>query len=123
MQPLYHEYLDVQGDFLNYDDFNKNFRIKKVDSFNFAYDIVDRYGREDPDRPALLWTDPEGNVYRYESSWIYAPEYMNDDVWYISLAGMGLTYSLDQNGYPRGGYRIAYYVDGDLADAITFELK
>ena len=23
MQPLYHEYLDVQGDFLNYDDFNK----------------------------------------------------------------------------------------------------
>ena len=54
MRPLYHEYLDVQGEFLNYDDFNKNFRIKKVDSFNFAYDIVDRYGREDPDRPALL---------------------------------------------------------------------
>ena len=48
---------------------------------------------------------------------------MTDDVWYVSLAGMGLTYSLDQNGYPRGEYRIAYYVDGDLADAFTFELK
>ena len=66
MQPLYREYMDVQGDFLNYDDFNKNFRIRKVDSFNFAYDIVDRYGREDPDRPALLWTDPEGDVVKYD---------------------------------------------------------
>ena len=65
MKPLYHEYMDVQGDFLNYDDFNKNFRLKKVDSFNFAYDIVDRYGREDPDRLALLWTNPEGDVVRY----------------------------------------------------------
>ena len=34
MQPLYHEYMDVQGEFLNYDDFNKNFRLKKVDSFD-----------------------------------------------------------------------------------------
>jgi len=66
MQPLYHEYMDVQGEFLNYDDFNKNFRLRKVDSFNFAYDIVDRYGREDPDRPALLWTDPEGHVETYD---------------------------------------------------------
>ena len=66
MKPLYHEYMDVQGDFLNYDDFNKNFRLKKVDSFNFAYDVVDRYGREDPDRPALLWTDPEGHEERYD---------------------------------------------------------
>jgi hypothetical protein len=42
-----------------------------------------------PDKTLLVTlTDPEGNVYRYESSWIYAPEYMNDDVWYISLAGL-----------------------------------
>ncbi len=66
MQPLYREYLDVVGDFISYDDFNKNFRLKKVDSFNFAYDVVDRYGREDPERPALLWTNPEGDVVRYD---------------------------------------------------------
>ena len=66
MRPLYHEYLDVEGDFLNYDDFNKNFRLKKVEGFNFAYDVVDRYGREDPERPALLWTDPEGDVVKYD---------------------------------------------------------
>ena len=44
MKPLYREYLDVEGDFLNYEDFNKNFRLKKVEGFNFAYDVVDRYG-------------------------------------------------------------------------------
>ncbi len=66
MEPLYREYLDIDGDFLNYDDFNKNFRLKKVRGFNFAYDVVDRYGREDPERPALLWTDPEGDVVRYD---------------------------------------------------------
>lgn len=66
MQPLYHDYLDVTGDFISYEDFNKNFRIRRPESFNFAYDVVDRLGREDPDRPALLWTDPEGDVVRYD---------------------------------------------------------
>ena len=37
-----------------------------MEGFNFAYDVVDRYGREDPERPALLWTDPEGDVVRYD---------------------------------------------------------
>jgi len=77
-----------------------------------------------PEKTLLVTlTDPEGNNYRYESSWIYGPEYMNEDVWYISLTGTGLTYSLDNNGYPRGEYQMAYYVNGDLADEITFELK
>ena len=65
MQPLYREYMAVKGDFISYDDFNKNFRIDKPASFNFGYDVVDRYGMEDPDRLALLWTNPEGDVVRY----------------------------------------------------------
>ncbi len=65
MQPLYHEYMAVKGEFINYDDFNKNVRIEKPASFNFAYDVVDRYGREDPERQALLWTNPEGDVVTY----------------------------------------------------------
>lgn len=60
MKPLYHDYLDVDGDFLSYEDFNKNFRLKKPASFNFAYDVMDRYGMEDPERTALVWTEPEG---------------------------------------------------------------
>ncbi len=65
MKPLYHEYLDVDGEFLSYEDFNKNFRLKKPASFNFAFDVVDRLGKEDPDRMALVWTDADGEAKTY----------------------------------------------------------
>lgn len=68
-------------------------------------------------------TDPEGVNYRYESSWLYDPSYMTEDVWYLSLQENGLTTSLDENGYPKGVYEVAYYVGGDLADSFEFELK
>ncbi len=68
-------------------------------------------------------TDPEGNNYRYESAWVYSPEYMAADIWYLPLKEMGLTTFLDADGYPAGVYEVAYYVDGRLADAFEFELK
>ena len=30
---------------------------------------------------------------------------------------------LDRNGYPAGVYQLDYYIGGELADAVTFELK
>ena len=68
-------------------------------------------------------TDPYGCNYRYESSWLYAPEYNQEDIWYLSLKDTGLTAALDRDGYPAGYYQMAFYVDGQLADAFTFELK
>ena len=68
-------------------------------------------------------TDPNGINYRYESGWIYSPEFMAEDIWYLSLKDMGLTESLDQKGYPAGTYQVAYYVEGELADSFEFELK
>ena len=68
-------------------------------------------------------TDPDGVNYRYESSWLYDPSYMNEDIWYLSMQETGLTSSLDQNGYPKGIYEVAFYVGGDLADQFSFELK
>lgn len=68
-------------------------------------------------------TDPNGVNYAYGSTWVYMPECMAEDIWYLSLKEMGLTKGLDRNGYPAGVYRMAYYVDGDLADAFEFELK
>lgn len=46
--------------FTSYEDFAENFEIKVPDNFNFAYDILDRLGREKPDKRALLWTNPRG---------------------------------------------------------------
>lgn len=68
-------------------------------------------------------TDPEGINYTYESRWIYGPEYMDEDTWFISLDKAGLIDSLNENGYPKGVYQVAFYVNGDLADSFTFELK
>ena len=75
------------------------------------------------DRPMLITlTDPDGNNYRYESSWMYSPDLMKEDIWYLLLKDTGLTELLDVNGYPPGLYRMAFYVDGKLADSFTFEL-
>ena len=35
----------------------KNFKIKIPDNFNFAYDVVDRYAADDPEKRALVWCD------------------------------------------------------------------
>ena len=68
-------------------------------------------------------TDPNGNNYRYESGWIYSLEYMAEDIWYLPITDTGLTASLDANGYPKGTYQLAFFVDGALADEFSFELK
>nr|HML49034.1 AMP-binding protein [Clostridia bacterium] len=65
---LYREYLDVQGDFLHYEDFYKNFRLKKPVGFNFAFDVTDRLGRETPDARALVWCNQAGE----EASFTFA---------------------------------------------------
>lgn len=85
-----------------------------------AYEVVTTYS----DLSLLVTlTDPDGNNYRYESSWVYSPDYMKEDIWYISLKDMGLTGSLDESGYPAGIYTLDYYIDGELADTYIFELK
>lgn len=71
----------------------------------------------------ITLTTPDGNNYRHESSWLYAPEYMAEDIWFLSLKDIGLTTGLDQGGYPKGTYQMAFYVDGDLADSFEFILK
>lgn len=68
-------------------------------------------------------TDPSGVNYRYESVWTYDPAVADEDTWYFSLQQSGLTDFLDQNGYPAGVYQLDYYIGGELADAVTFELK
>lgn len=49
-----------QTSFTSQEDFNKNLRINVPDDFNFGYDIVDAWAAEEPDKPALLWTNDKG---------------------------------------------------------------
>ncbi|MDR2658289.1 MAG: AMP-binding protein [Oscillospiraceae bacterium] len=52
-------------DFNSHGEFEKGFRLDIPDRFNFGYDIVDEYARIDPDKPALLWTNPGGEERRF----------------------------------------------------------
>ena len=52
-------------DFASQEDFEKNFRLDIPESFNFAYDIVDEYALLEPNKPALLWANPDGEERRF----------------------------------------------------------
>ncbi|MBO4268820.1 MAG: AMP-binding protein, partial [Bacteroidaceae bacterium] len=52
-------------EFDSLEDFQKNFEIKVPENFNFGYDVVDGWAASDPDKPALLWTNDQGEEYRY----------------------------------------------------------
>lgn len=47
-------------EFANYADFSANCKINHVDEFNFAYDVVDEYARQCPEKRALVWCNNRG---------------------------------------------------------------
>ena len=47
-------------DFESMSDFEQNFKINVPDNFNFAYDIVDQWAKEAPEKIALIWTNEKG---------------------------------------------------------------
>ena len=49
-----------QTKFTSQEDFIRNFHIEVPDNFNFAYDVMDVWAEEDPDKLALLWTNDKG---------------------------------------------------------------
>ena len=69
----------------------------------------------------ITLTAPDGNNYRYESSWYYLPDYNEKDEWYVALDVTGLTTMMGGN-YPAGTYEVCMYVDGKLADGFSFTL-
>ena len=48
-------------DFDSYEDFVQNFKIKVPENFNFGFDVVDEYAKNEPEREALIWCDDDGN--------------------------------------------------------------
>lgn len=57
---LYTEYVKGVKEPADYEDLKKNYRVEVPENFNFAYDIVDRYAREVPEKRALVWCDDAG---------------------------------------------------------------
>ena len=51
--------------FTSQEDYIRNFRIRVPADFTFAYDVVDAYAAEEPDKKALLWTDDRGGEIQF----------------------------------------------------------
>jgi len=54
MSSLLHKFVS-QSKFKSYQDFKNNFRIEVPKNFNFAYDVVDEFARQQPEKVALVW--------------------------------------------------------------------
>lgn len=52
-------------DFDSYEQFKSEYSVKVPEHFNFAYDIVDGWAKQDKDKPALVWCDDFGHRQRY----------------------------------------------------------
>ncbi len=48
------------GENVPYDELKRDFRVITPENFNFAYDVVDVYATECPDKKALVWCDDNG---------------------------------------------------------------
>jgi len=55
----------TQTRFTSVDDFKRNLRFIVPDNFNFAYDVMDVWAEEEPEKLALLWTNDEGECLRF----------------------------------------------------------
>ena len=49
-----------QTKFSSEEDFKKNLQFIVPENFNFAYDVMDEWATEQPDKVALLWTSERG---------------------------------------------------------------
>ncbi|MDE7117958.1 MAG: AMP-binding protein, partial [Bacteroidaceae bacterium] len=54
-----------QSRFTSQEDFEKNFEFIVPENFNFAYDVMDVWAEETPDRLALLWCNDKGIERRF----------------------------------------------------------
>lgn len=61
---LYKNYL-VKPEFDSLQDFQQNFKIKVPNNFNFAYDILDVYAAQEPNKTALVWTNDKNEKHTF----------------------------------------------------------
>lgn len=57
-----------QTKFTSQEDFIRNFHINVPENFNFAYDVMDVWAEENPNKLALLWTNDKGECIRFTFS-------------------------------------------------------
>ena len=52
-------------DFDSYKDFKENYKVNVPDDFNFGFDVVDGWAKEEPEKPALVWCNDHNEEKRF----------------------------------------------------------
>jgi Acyl-coenzyme A synthetases/AMP-(fatty) acid ligases len=60
MSNLIHHFVP-KTEFNSYEDVKSHFKVNIPESFNFAFDVIDRYAEEDPEKIAFVWCDDYDN--------------------------------------------------------------
>ena len=76
-----------QTTFSSVEDYNKNLEFIIPEHFNFAYDVIDAWAVEEPDRLALLWTNDEGVERR--ATFAQLKEQSDQAAAYLQTLGIG----------------------------------
>jgi acetyl-CoA synthetase len=80
-----HDFIDK--DFTSYEDLKERFVIRIPENFNFAFDIVDRYAREDGAKEAMVWCNDAGESRRF--SFADLAEASDKTANYLASCGIG----------------------------------
>ena len=76
-----------QTKFMSVEDYNKNLEFNIPENFNFAYDVMDVWAEEKPDRLALLWTNDQGEEIR--TTFAELKEQTDQAASYLQTLGIG----------------------------------
>ncbi len=76
-----------QTTFNDFEDFKANYELIIPEDFNFAYDVVDGWAAQEPNKRALLWTNDKGECRTYTFGEI--KEITDRTAGYFSSLGIG----------------------------------
>ena len=63
---IYEEFVGRnRDDFVTLDDLQKNYKVTYPETFNFAYDVMDKIAERTPDKPAILWVSKHNEEKRF----------------------------------------------------------
>ena len=76
-----------QTKFTSVEDYNKNLEFIIPENFNFAYDVMDAWAEEAPEKLALLWTNDQGEEIR--ATYAQLKEQSDQAAAYLMSLGIG----------------------------------
>ena len=76
-----------QTSFTSVEDYNKNLEFIIPEHFNFAYDVMDAWAAEAPEKLALLWTNDQGKEIR--ATYAQLKEQSDQAAAYLQSLGIG----------------------------------